>query len=685
MTVLEGATFCVSDEAGDIAAATHGFFTHDTRFLSRLRVTIDGESPLLLASRTVEYFAAVAYLRNPVTADLQPDEVLVRRERYVSDHLHERIAVTNTSRRELHFRLALELDADFADILSVKTHDLSLGDPDRTAPLPEPAGPELLDARRLILTPHEKDIETLVAFSRDLRLERGRILFDLVLAGQAEWDVQLTVYPLTYGERPPLTVARHTFGEERSHIQESLRAWQLSVPAVRAPRRSLRATFERSVTDLASLRMQVGETGQGLLPAAGLPWFMTVFGRDTLITCLQTLMLGQDLARSALEALAELQSTVDDASIDAEPGKIVHELREGRCAEVWYPRYYGTVDATPLFVILLSETWRWTGDDDLVRRMRQPALRAIEWIDRYGDRDGDGFVEYERRSPGGLVNQSWKDSGDSQRFADGTIAEPPIAPCEVQGYVFDAKLRAAEMAVAVWRDRSLAARLEHEAVELCERFDRHFWVPRGRYYALALDGQKRPVDSLCSNIGHLLWSGIVPADRVDDVADRLFEDRLWSGWGVRTMSSGDVGYGPLAYHNGTVWPHDNSLIAWGLQRAGREMDSRRICETMLEAATHFAGTLPEVFTGLARSQAPFPVPYPAAARPQAWAAATPILLQRVLLGLEPDRGRMELVSRISQPLPSWLDGMSIRGIPAFGQQWDAVVEAGRVHVERSYE
>jgi glycogen debranching enzyme len=308
----------------------------------------------------------------------------------------------------------------------------------------------------------------------------------------------------------------------------------------------------------------------GHLPAAGMPWFMAVFGRDTIITCLQTLLFGPELAQSALHTLADLQAQADDSTIDAEPGKIVHEVRNGRGARAWFPAYYGTLDATPLYLVLLSEVWRWTDDAVLVQSLKEPALRALEWIDRYGDLDGDGFVEYRKRSGKGLDNQSWRDSGISQRFADGTLANPPIAPAEVQGYVYDAKLRVAELAREVWRDRELADRLERDAAELARRFDEAFWIAdRGGYFALGLDGEKRRIDSLCSTVGHLLWSGIVAPERVDAVVDKLMGEELWSGWGVRTMSSADAGFNPLEYHNGTVWPHDNSLIAWGLARYDR--------------------------------------------------------------------------------------------------------------------
>jgi len=337
------------------------------------------------------------------------------------------------------------------------------------------------------------------------------------------------------------------------------------------------------------------------------------------------------------------------------------------------------VDATPLFLVLLSETWRWTGDAGLVERLWEPALAALRWIDEHGDRDGDGFVEYERRTGRGLENQSWKDSGDSQRFHDGAFAVTPIAPAEVQGYVYDAKLRLAELARAVRGDEELATRLEAEAGELRRRFDETFWVEeRGGFYALALDGEKRQVDSLCSNTGHLLWSGIVPPERADAVADRLTGEELWSGWGIRTMSTIDAAYNPLSYHNGTVWPHDTSLGAWGLARAGRRSTVDLIARTLLDAAAHFSWSLPEVFAGFERTETPFPIAYPTAARPQAWAAGTPVLLLRLLLGVEPDPAAQEL--RSAPDAPEWLDGLELGGVRALGRSWNLRVEGGAVTV-----
>jgi glycogen debranching enzyme len=681
LTILEGSTFCVCDDLGDVDGGTTGFFADDTRFLSLLRVTINGERPLLLTSRRVEYFSAAFYMRNPLAGGLPQDALTIVRHRFVGDALQDHLVLENRSDRRVELELALELGSDFADIFTVKERDFSLGHPLDAPPLPPVCACRWRDggAGALLEDPAGADT-TRVALSRPGAPDGGRVAYLIALEPRERWDLLVDVFPST--ERGAAAPRQHErrFGDEVARVRDSLAAWQLGVPQLRGGWEAVGRTFDRSVADLAALRMRSGEH-DGQLPAAGMPWFMTVFGRDTIVTCLQTLLFGPELALTALETLASLQATEDDPSIDAEPGKIVHEVRRGKAAERWFARYYGSVDATPLFLVLLSEVWRWTDDRALADRLRGPALAALRWIDEFGDRDGDGFVEYERRTPKGLENQSWKDSGDSQRFRDGRVAEPPIAPCEVQGYVYDAKRRLAELARVAWRDRALADRLEAEAGALRERFDEAFWVDdRGGYYALALDAGKRPVDSLTSNIGHLLWSGIVPPHRVDAVVDRLLGDGLWSGWGVRTMSADEPAYNPLSYHNGSVWPHDNSLIAWGLARAGRWPEAHRLIRRMLEAAEHFDWQLPEVFAGLRRDETPFPVPYPTASRPQAWAAGTPILLLRLLLGLEPDRGRQALESIAPAGLPAWAGDLRLAGVRAFGRHWDVRVEDGRVEV-----
>ena len=677
LTILEGSTFCISDDRGDIATDTSGFFAHDTRFLSRLVLTVGGSAPLLLSSGRVEHFRAAFYLRNGTATGLPRDSISIARERFVGTGMQERIALRNESPELLEIDVALEVEADFADIISVKHHDFSLGDPDLAQKLPPPAPTTHDESRRQVsIVDPQGDLGTQLVFSKPGRLDGNAMTFALTLDPHERWEVSVDVLPWLDEELETL----EPLDEERESASDVVAAWTLRVPRVRGGWENLRRSFDRSIGDLAALRMRTGQFRRPLF-AAGMPWFMTVFGRDTAITSLQTLLLGPEIAMGALDALTELQAHEVDTTIDAEPGKIVHEVREGRCAETWFPRYYGSIDSTPLYLVLLAETWRWTDDASFAQRLREPALLALEWIDRYGDRDGDGFVEYSRMVDLGLANQSWKDSGDSQRFQDGSFAEAPIAAVEVQGYVYDAKRGLAELAREVWRDPALAERLEREADELRVRFDEAFWVDeRGGFFALALDGKKRRVDSRSSNMGHLLWSGIVLPERVGAVVDQLLSEELWTGWGIRTMASDAAAFNPISYHNGTVWPHDSALAAWGLARHGYVAEARRIGRALIEAAAHFDWSLPEVFAGYARDETPFPIAYPTAARPQAWAAGTPILLVRVLLGIEPDRERQRLVSTVTDELPSWLDGLRIEGVRAYGRTWTVAVERGHVTI-----
>ena len=677
LTILEGSTFCICDDRGDIGAATSGLFAHDTRFLSRFVLRVGGTPPLLLSSGRVEHFKAAFYLRNGTATGLPRDAISVARERFVGTGMQERIAIRNEGLEPFDIEVALEVEADFADIISVKLHDFALGDPELARPVP-PAAPAAYDdaKRALSIVDPRGDLGTRLVFSRSGVLDGNAMTFNLVLEPHVPWGLVVDVLPFLDGENE----TSEQLDDEREIASDVVAAWTLRVPRVRGGWESLRRAFDRSIADLAALRMRTGQERRPLF-AAGMPWFMTVFGRDTAITSLQTLLLGPEIAIGALDALTDLQAKEEDSTIDAEPGKIVHEVREGRCAEKWFPRYYGSIDSTPLYLVLLAETWRWTDDASVVRRLRAPALLALEWIDRYGDRDGDGFVEYSRMVDSGLANQSWKDSGDSQRFQDGSFAEPPIAAVEVQGYVYDAKRGLAEIAREVWRDQALAERLEREAGELRKRFDDAFWIDeRGGFYALGLDGQKRPLDARASNMGHLLWSGIVPPERVAPTVDQLLSEDLWTGWGIRTMAGDAAAFNPISYHNGTVWPHDSALAAWGLARHGYVAEARRVARALIEAAAHFDWSLPEVFAGYARDATPFPIAYPTAARPQAWAAGTPILLVRVLLGIEPDRERHRLVSTVTDELPSWLEGLRLEGVRAYGRTWTAAVEGGRVTI-----
>jgi glycogen debranching enzyme len=429
--------------------------------------------------------------------------------------------------------------------------------------------------------------------------------------------------------------------------------------------------YRRSVVDLAGLRLTEDFGGyEASLPAAGLPWFMAIFGRDTLITSYQSIWVSPELARGALYALSALQGTEVDDFRDEEPGKILHEIRHGELTVLGkrpHSPYYGSCDATPLWLILLSEYWRFTGDGATCKDLQRSALAAVEWIDQYGDRDGDGYVEYDTRSSQGLENQGWKDSWDGVVFSDGSVPRRPLALCEIQGYVYDAKVRLAELADHVWGDHDLAERLLSEADGLRERFNRDFWTDdRGGFYVIGLDGSKRQVDSKTSNMGQLLWSGIVPQDRAETVVRQLFSESMFTGWGIRTLSMENAGYNPIGYHRGTVWPHDNSILSAGLARYGYREEANRLAIAMFEASAFTEYRLPEVFAGYPMSRGRFPVRYPTACSPQAWATAAPFLWLRVMLGIDVGGGSVT----VDPAVPEEIGRLEVHGLRAFGGRFN---------------
>ena len=654
ISILDGSTFLVCDRRGDIDASpdqAHGLFYRDTRFLSRWKLRADGQPLDVLSTDETQYFSAQFFLVPPGGDVNENPTTSVIRKRNVGDGFHEDITVINHSPDMLALELHLEAGADFADLFEVKDALQKTG---KTYTRVEGA--------TLVLGYRREDFvrETHIEASQPSELDEGGFTFRLELAAHSEWSTCVFVQPVT--DRAVAIKYDHDEDEAKPAIGMSLAQWLDAAPRIESDWDPLEHTYERSLIDLAALRFTSELFPEQALPAAGLPWFMTVFGRDSLITSYQTLPFAPELAATTLRVLARYQGTKVDEFRDEAPGRILHEIRFGELThfeERPHSPYYGAADTTPLFLILLDEVERWSGDADLVRELEPAARAALAYLDEYGDVDGDGYVEYQRAQDTGLENQCWKDSWDSIRFADGTIAKGPIATCEIQGYVYDAKVRIARLAREVWGDVALAERLEREAAELRDRFDRDFWLPDRGHYALALDGGKRPVDSLTSNIGHLLWSGIVPDDKAEALARLLVGERLFSGWGVRTMAVGEGGYNPIRYHNGTVWPHDNSLIAAGLARYGFRDEAAAIAFATLEAATFFRHRLPEVFAGYRRGRTGFPVEYPTASSPQAWATGAPLLLLRTLLGLEPDGD----VLRSDPSLPEAIGRIELTGVP----------------------
>jgi glycogen debranching enzyme len=455
-------------------------------------------------------------------------------------------------------------------------------------------------------------------------------------------------------------------------MARNLERWLNQAPRLECDWEPLKRTYRRSLVDLAALRFSPISAGRHSLPAAGLPWFMTMFGRDSMFT--------QELAATTLRELALRQGTRIDDFRDEDPGRILHEMRYGEMTafeERPHSPYYGSADATPLFVVLLDEYERWTGDTKLVRELEFEARAALRWIDKYADLQGNGYVAYQRRNQEtGLENQCWKDSWDSISYRDGTLPGFPRATCELQGYAYDAKVRGARLARLVWRDLAFADTLERQAADLKRRFNRDFWVEDGEYFAIALDADGRRVDSLSSNNGHLLWSGIVDKAKAKAVARHLMGERLFSGWGVRTLAVGEGRYNPIGYHVGTIWPFDNSFIAWGLRRYGFKAEAARVAAGILEAAAFFEGRLPEAFGGYPRSMTKYPVQYPTACSPQAWSTGAPLLLLATMLGLEPVGEHL----LVDPALPSTIGHLEVLDIPG---RWGRVDAFARGRVDTS--
>jgi glycogen debranching enzyme len=661
--ILDGSTFVVSDRRGDIDARPdepHGLFYKDTRFLSTWVLTVDGARPDVLSTDESDYFAAQFFLV-PTTGTIYENPYLsVIRKRLCGEGFHEDVTVLNHSAQPVTLELRVDAAADFADLFEVKDALVKSGKTYR----------EVRDGELVLGYRREEFVrEVLIGSSAPPdEIDGQALVFRVALPPRAEWSTCLEVRPVA-GEACVLKY-RHGSDTARPNIGESLEEWLDAAPALETDWDELAHVYRRSLVDLAALRFYPDVVPGLSVPAAGLPWFMALFGRDSLITSYQALPFAPELAATTLRVLAARQGTEVDRFREEEPGKILHELRFGELTtfgERPHSPYYGTYDATPLFVVLLDEVDRWTGDRALARELEPAARAALAWIDEYGDRDGDGYVEYERNDESGLENQCWKDSWNSILFADGSMSTTPRATCEIQGYVYDAKARGARLARQVWGDPVLAERLEREAAELRARFNRDFWLPERECFALALDGDKRQVDAVTSNIGHLLWSGIVDDDKVELVVDTLMGEEMFSGWGIRTMASGEGGYNPIEYHNGTVWPHDTSLIAAGLVRHGHREEAARLAVAMVEAATFFDHRLPEVFAGYPRERTRFPVEYPTASSPQAWATGTPLLLIRCLLGLEPRGDALD----VDPWLPDEIRTLVLRGVPGRWGRTDA--------------
>jgi glycogen debranching enzyme len=669
--ILDGNTFIVCDERGDVEASPTeptGLFSFDTRFLSKWVLTIDGQKLNSLSTDDLHYFQSRFFLV-PGTGTVYIDAKLsVIRERAVGDGFHEELTVLNHQNEPVALTIRIDAGSDFADLFEVKDALKKVG-----------AYRSLVEDGRLHLRYEREEFkrETVISSSAPADVDEGGFTFAISIEPHASWTTDLDVVTTRAGAggiyaRPKYD--RRGFKHARPNMERSLDRWIADAPRLECDLGTLTATYHRSLVDLAALRFSPPVAGGRSLPAAGLPWFMTMFGRDSIFTSLQTLPFTPELAATTLLVLGEWQGSRRDDFRDEDPGRILHEMRYGEMAafeERPHSPYYGSVDATPLYVVLLDEYERWTGDKKLVRDLEYEARAALAWIDDYADLMGNGYISYKRRNEEtGIENQSWKDSWNSISYSDGRLPGFPRATCELQGYAYDAKLRGARLARNVWNDPEYADRLEGEANDLKRRFNRDFWLADRGYYALALDADGSQVDSLASNNGLLLWSGIVDAAKATSVVAHLMGPRLYSGWGVRTLAEGEARYNPIGYHLGTVWPFDNSFIAWGLRRYGFKEEAARIASDILDAATLFEGRLPEAFGGYDRALTKYPVQYPTACSPQAWSTGAPLLLLRTMLGLEPIGDHLV----VDPALPAAIGHLELLDIPG---RWGRIDAFGR--------
>ena len=635
VTILDGNTFVVSDSRGDIEASltdTTGLFSFDTRFLARWVLTVDGEKLNPLSVDDLQYFETRFFLV-PGTGTVYVDAKLsVIRRRAVGDGFHEELTILNHDDHPVDLTVRIDAASDFADLFEVKD---ALQKKGRYS--------ARVEKKRLVLGYERETFQraTAISASAPAKIDEHGLTFAARIEPGGEWTTDLDVVPAA-GASGAYVRPKYARGQRRArpNMERSLEAWLEEAPRLECDLDSLKSTYRRSLVDLAALRFSPPVAGRGKsLPAAGLPWFMTMFGRDSIFTSLQALPFTPELAATTLRALGDWQGTRVDDFRDEDPGRIPHEMRYGEMTafeERPHSPYYGAADSTALYVVLLDEYERWTGDTRLVHELEREARAALNWIDEYADLMGNGYVWYQRRNEEtGLENQCWKDSWDSISYRDGRLPGFPRATCEIQGYAYDAKVRGARLARSIWKDPALADKLERQAADLKRRFNRDFWVEDGEYFALALDTEGNQVDSLTSNNGHLLWSGIVQKSKAKAVARQLLGPRLFSGWGVRTLAEGEGRYNPIGYHVGTVWPFDTSFIAWGLRRYGFKEEAASLAAGILDAAAVFNGRLPEAFGGYERGVTKYPVQYPTACSPQAWSTGAPLLLLRTMLGLEP--------------------------------------------------
>jgi glycogen debranching enzyme len=662
IAIHQGQTVLISDEDGQIDwPSDKGLYFFDTRVVSSWAIYANGEPWELLNGGAVSYYACRVFLTN--RALLTEDGTILPRtlgltvSRSISGGMHEDLDIVNHGMKPAIFQLEIALRCDFADVFEVKAGRIVR----RGRITTEWSASQ----QHLRTTYRNRDFTRAVTISPTQLSTKavyanGRLSFELALKPGEPWHCCL-LYTLTDGDRHHASPNDCVGHSHKSRHAETLADWLKNVVKIQTSNEEFYRLFRQALEDMAALRLPIaGPDHMVFLPAAGLPWFVAPFGRDSLIVSLQNTLVYPEFACGTLEVLGSLQAKHKDDDRDAEPGKILHEIRYGELAHfklIPHTPYYGTADATPLYLIALHAAWRAIGDRGILERHLETAEGCLSWIDEYGDRDGDGFQEYQTRSSVGYENMGWKDSGDAVVYPDGSLVKGPKALCELQGYVYDAWVRMAEVFDALGQpDRAQALRAK--AATLFERFNAAFWDEELGFYAYALDGDKKKVLTVASNAGHCLWSGIVAPERATQVVERLMSPDMLTGWGIRTLSANNPAFNPYNYQTGSVWPHDNAIIAMGFKRYGFSAEAAQIAHDISVAASQFRlNQLPELYTAFQREETNFPVQYIGANVPQAWAAGSAFMLTQALLGFLPDAPRNKLY--IDPALPQWLPDLTV--------------------------
>ncbi|PLR85988.1 amylo-alpha-1,6-glucosidase [Bacillus canaveralius] len=641
--IKENNLFLLTDEKGNIPE-NHtyglGLYRNDTRFLSKLDIKINGEEPILLSSDAKENYMATILLTNPHMENdgslvLWRESVEIERTRFINEGiLYESIKVKNYFPKSVQFDLSVHMDVDFTDMFIVRGF--------QNGTMGKRTG-QSIEGNSITynyLGADKVSRRSLVSWDQDAATveEGGNVSFNISLHNAEEKTITFTIQPLIGAEEPKKNIE---IADAMSRLKASYEAWGQEITKVHTDYLPLQKLVERGIDDV---RVLLTDVGYGKFPVAGLPWYSVPFGRDSLIAALQMLAFNPDIAKGTLLTMASSQGKKVDPWRDEQPGKIMHEIRYGELAatnQIPFTPYYGTIDATPLFLILLSEYVKWTGDLELVKQLSHNVEAALNWIDHYGDRDGDLFVEYHQESSKGIANQGWKDSGDSVVHRNGEYADTPIALSEVQGYVYHAKIGIANIYENLGKPAEALA-LRKQAKQVKDRFDEAFWMEDAKFYAIALDANKKQVGTITSNPGHVLLSEMLEKDKAEAVINTLLSKKMFSGFGIRTMGEGESAYNPMSYHDGSIWPHDNSLILLGMSKLLRQDAANIVIEGLIRAGAHFEyDRLPELFCGYDASIGKA-VKYPVACSPQAWAAGTPLVFVQSLLGLFPDSINKEI-------------------------------------------